>query len=238
MSMNYDVAAAQFWRDGFLVIEDFFDAEVMDRLDARIREQFGADPTFSHEVEFLTRAQTEVIPWFPQKEGVADFDVIESAPHFEPLTEAILGFGWQRLYCMVMYSKPGTAGQAWHQDCAPENANVHNLNRLVYTSDITARGGGQTVVVPGSHLRGLLPAGDPHGTFDEQIVLSPKKGTLLLLHGHTWHRVFPILGAGRVSTNYRAVPVGTPESITDVCVYRNMRYQFSTAKIVEERVAP
>jgi hypothetical protein len=82
---------------------------------------------------------------------------------------------------------------------------------------------------------GLLPSGDPAGTFDEQVVLRPKKGTLLLLHGHTWHRVLPITGAFRFSTNYRAAPAGTPEDITDICVYRNMRYQFSTSSVIEER---
>ncbi|MEM9301763.1 MAG: phytanoyl-CoA dioxygenase, partial [Pseudomonadota bacterium] len=68
----------------------------------------------------------------------------------------------------------------------------HNLNRLVYTSTITPELGGEVVVVPGSFRRGLLPAGDPHGTFDDQVVIAPTRGTLVLLHGHTWHRVLPI----------------------------------------------
>ena len=57
----------------------------------------------------------------------------------------------------------------------------------------------------------------------------------MLLHGHTWHRVLPIEGRYRYSTNYRAVASGTAADITDVCVYRNMRYQFSTESIIEER---
>ena len=39
----------------------------------------------------------------------------------------------------------------------------------------------------------------------------------------------------RVSSNFRAVPLGVPEDITDICVYRNMRYKFSTEEIIEER---
>lgn len=233
--MNAAQLAENFWRDGFLVVEDFFPLALMDRLDARIRSQFGVDPAFWHNDEFLNRAKTEVIPWFPQREGVSDFDAIESNVEFAQLTAAILGEGWQRLYCMVMFSKPGTRGQAWHQDCAPEDEAIHNLNRLVYTSDITPQIGGQTVVVPGSHRRGLLPAGDPEAGFGNEVILSPKKGTLVLLHGHTWHRVLPVVGGCRFSTNYRAMPAGAPESITDVCVYRNMRYRFSTSSVVEER---
>jgi hypothetical protein len=33
------------------------------------------------------------------------------------------------------------------------------------------------------------------------------------------------------------MPSGTPEDITDICLYRNMRYCFSTESVVEERTA-
>lgn len=228
---------ARFERDGYVMIENFFDPETMDALDGVIRAHFGDNPDFAHTQEFLDSSQTDVIPWFPQNEGVKVFDAIDEDPRLQALTAAILGEDWIRQYCMVMYSKQGTAGQAWHQDCAPEKPAWFNLNRLVYTSAITDEIGGQTVVVPGSHRRGLLPAGDPAGEFADQRVLRPGKGALLLLHGHTWHRVLPIRGRCRFSTNYRSAPAGTPDDLTDVCVYRNMRYRFSTAKIIEERVA-
>lgn len=208
----------------------------MDNLDRVIRRHFGNDPGFVHNEEFLDKAQTDVIPWFPQNEGVEDFDAIDKDPGLRELTQAILGAGWASQYCMVMWSKHGTSGQAWHQDCPPDSPTVFNLNRLVYTRDITDETGGQTVVVPGAHRRGLLPVGDPRGDLEDQVVLRPNKGTLVLLHGHTWHRVLPIKGNYRFSTNYRAAPAGTPEDVTDVCVYRNMRYRFSTAEVVEERV--
>jgi len=226
-----------FERDGYVVIEKFFATGLMDELDRLIRDHFGESPEYLHDNEFLDQAQTEVIPWFPQNEGVKAFDAIDEEPRFRKLTASILGDGWTSQYSMVMFSKQGTSGQAWHQDCAPDNPNAFNLNRLVYTSDISDEIGGQTVVVPGSHRNGLLPAGDPVGEFGDQVVLRPRKGTLVLLHGHAWHRVLPIKGRYRYSTNYRAAPVGTPDDVTDVCVYRNMRYQFSTSSVVEERSA-
>ena len=235
--MSIDNWLADFERDGFVVIGDFFGATLMDDLDRRIRNHFGKDPEFSHTDEFLGKAQTEVIPWFPQNEGVAAFDVIDKDERMGELTRGILGDGWCSQYCMVMWSKQGTTGQAWHQDCPPDNPGAFNLNRLVYTSDITDEIGGQTVVVPGSYRNGLLPVGDPHGEFEDQVVLRPRKGTLVLLHGHTYHRVLPIRGKYRFSTNYRAAPAGTPDDITDICVYRNMRYQFSTSRVVEDRTA-
>jgi len=221
--------------DGFLVIENFFDDRLMDDLDKIIRDYYGSSPDFWHNDEFLEKAKTEVIPWFPQREGVQDFDPIENDARLHELSDALLGEDWGSQYCMVMFSKQGTSGQAWHQDCPPDDASCHNLNRLVYTSDISDEIGGQTVVVPGSQKRGLLPFGDPVGDFEDQVVLRPKKGTLVLLHGHTWHRVLPIMGNYRFSTNFRAAPKGTPDDITDVCVYRNMRYRFSTSSVVEER---
>jgi ectoine hydroxylase-related dioxygenase (phytanoyl-CoA dioxygenase family) len=235
--MNIKNRLADFERDGYLVIENFFNVELMDRLDEIIRGYYGDNPDFWHNDEFLEKAQTEVVPWFPQQEGVKAFDDIDADPRLQELSKAILGEGWGSQYCMVMFSKQGTAGQAWHQDCPPDDPATFNLNRLVYTSDITDEIGGQTVVVPGSYKRGLLPVGDPVGEFEDQVVLRPKRGTLVLLHGHTWHRVLPITGAFRFSTNYRAAPAGTPDDITDVCVYRNMRYQFSTSSVVEERLA-
>jgi len=233
--MDLSNVLTDFKRDGYVVIEKFFATGLMDELDRLIRDHFGENPDYLHDNEFLDQAQTEVIPWFPQNEGVGAFDAIDQDSRFLELSEAILGKGWSSQYSMVMFSKQGTSGQAWHQDCAPDSPALFNLNRLVYTNDITDEIGGQTVIVPGSYKKGLLPAGDPVGEFGDQVVLRPRKGTLVLLHGHAWHRVLPIKGRYRYSTNYRAAPAGTPDDVTDVCVYRNMRYQFSTSSVVEER---
>ena len=151
------------------------------------------------------------------------------------LTRHVLGEDWTSLYSMVMFSRQGSKGQAWHQDCSPDDPERFNLNRLVYTRDISDDIGGQTVIMPGSHLRGELTVGDPDEDLDGQLIISPRKGTLVLLHGHCWHRVLPVHGDFRFSTNYRACPKGTAADITDVCVYRNMRYRFSTSSVVEER---
>ena len=89
--------------------------------------------------------------------------------------------------------------------------------------------------MPKTHQGGAITPGDSHEDISGQVVLSPKKGTLLFLHGHLWHRVLPIKGAYRVSANSRVIPEGTPEDITDIAVYRNVRYKFSTKEVVEER---
>jgi hypothetical protein len=235
--MDYKQLASQFCEEGYLAIDNFFDAGLMDKLDHVIVEHFGKDPDFHHTEEFLDKSKTEVIPWFPQNDGPSAFDGIDELDSLAELTREILGADWKALYCMVMYSKQGTVGQAWHQDCSRQVSDKFNMNRLVYTRDIDAATGGQTVVVPGTHRRGELPPGDPWAEMGGQVVLEPRRGTLLLLHGHTWHRVLPVTGNFRFSTNYRSIPSGTPEDITDICLYRNMRYCFSTQSVVEERTA-
>ena len=234
--MNVQEYAKQFWDQGYLVIENFFDSNLMDTLNRIILDHYGLTPNWEHSDEFIEKSATEVVPWFPFREGNNVFDIIEKDARLEQLTEAILGEHWEKLYFMAMFSKKGTKGQAWHQDSPPENHEQFNLNRLFYTHDINEQTGGQTIVYPKTHLGGAISAGDPHEDLEGQIVLSPKKGTLLLLHGHLWHRVLPVQGDYRVSANSRAIPHGTPEDITDIAVYRNIRYKFSTSEVVEERV--
>ena len=234
--MNFEALAADFWRDGYLVLDNVFEHALMDEYQQLIIEHFGETPEFLHNQEFLAKAKTDVIPWFPQQNGLDVFDRVEKSQYLVDLTTAILGAGWSALYCMTMFSGRGTKGQAWHQDCAPENASIFNLNRLIYTEDLRPEVGGQTVVVPGSHRRGEITVGATDEDFPDQLVFTPRKGTLLMLHGHTWHRVLPVTGRYRVSTNYRCCPKGTPSNITDICVYRNMRYRFDTNEVVEDRL--
>jgi len=238
MNLDLEKIRTQFWTNGYLVIEDFFAATLMDELHGLIVAHFQSAGDSCLTDEFAVRAKTEIVPWFPQREGVRRFDVIDDDPRLAALTAAVLGEGWHSQYCMVMYSAQGTNGQAWHQDCPPETKEDYNLNRLVYTRDIVDEIGGQLVLVPRTHTGGALPAGDPQGEFEGSLTLYPKKGTLVLIHGHCWHRVLPVKGPYRVSTNYRAAPAGTPDDVTDICVYRNMRYQFSTKRVVEERTPP
>jgi len=233
--LSNESLAKEFWQQGYLSIDNFFDQALMDQYHALILNQFGDDPDYHHNTEFLEKSNTDVIPWFPQLDGLNVFDIAEQDPRLKDLTSAILGSGWSSLYSMVMYSKKGSQGQAWHQDCPPEDKSQFNLNRLAYTMDIAQDVGGETLVVPRTHKGGVISVGDINEDLPDQVVLRPKKGTLILVHGHLWHRVMPVHGPYRVSTNYRCCPSNTPEDITDTCVYRNMRYQFSTNTVIEER---
>jgi hypothetical protein len=232
-----DLAAIkkEFWSNGFVVFEKFFDDDIMDSYNGLILDHFGSNPEWEHTDEFINKSSVQVVPWFPYREGKPLFDGVDKHPQFNLITDSILGEKWENLYCMMMFSKGGSIGQAWHQDCPPENKSEFNLNRLVYTHDINDKTGGGVVIYPKTHLNGPLSIGDPHEDLSGQLVLYPTKGTVVFLHGHCWHRVLPAK-KDRVSSNFRAIPKNTPEDITDVCVYRNMRYRFSTEEVVEDRI--
>jgi hypothetical protein len=232
--MDYKKLANDFWENGYVILESFFDSELMDEYNGLILDHFGSNPSWEHTDEFIDKSAVQVVPWFPYREDKPYFDGVDQDPEFKRMTEALLGPGWENLYCMMMFSKAGSIGQAWHQDSPPEDTKKFNLNRLVYTHDINEDTGGAIVIFPKTHKKGPLSIGQPHEDLEGQLVFKPKKGTLVFLHGHCWHRVLPAK-QDRVSTNFRAIPKDTPEDITDICVYRNMRYRFSTEEVVEER---
>lgn len=239
MSFDLPQLRRDFDEHGYVFLPGFFDAALMDRVDRACLAHFGVAPDWAHDDAFITLSKAEIVPWFPQRDGdaatTALFDAVDAYPHFAELTAALIGEDWSNLYSMAMFSKQGTAGQAWHQDCPPEDPRRHNLNRLIYAAPILSSIGGEVVVMPGSHKRGVLPVGEPAAEMDGQVVLRPGKGDLLFLHGHCWHKVMPVHGGYRYSLNHRAAPAGTPADVTDICVYRNMRYRFSTAEVVEHR---
>ncbi|MEM9075450.1 MAG: phytanoyl-CoA dioxygenase family protein [Bacteroidota bacterium] len=232
--MDFKKIHDTFWDLGYIIFEKFFDDSLMDHYNEKILKYYGVNPNWEHTDEFISKSAVEVIPWFPYRDGNGGFDRVDKNVVFNQITDAILKDGWNNLYCMMMFSKGGSRGQAWHQDCPPDNPLKYNLNRLVYTHDITDETGGEIVIMPEAHKAGILPVGKPHEDIKGQLVFQPKKGTVVFLHGHCFHRVRPVK-KDRISTNFRAVPVGTPEDITDICVYRNMKYRFSTSEVIEER---
>jgi ectoine hydroxylase len=233
--MKVESLALEFWQQGYLCIDNFFDDSLMDKYHKLILQHFADNPDFVHNDEFLEKSKTDVVPWFPQRDGIYEFDIAEKNKHLIALTNAILGHDWSSLYSMVMFSHEGSNGQAWHQDCSPENKAQFNLNRLVYTMDIDSTIGGEVLVVPGTHKGGAITIGDSAEDFPEQIMLTPKKGSLVLIHGHLWHRVLPVFDHYRVSTNYRCCPANTPSTITDIGIYRNMVYDFSRNQVLADR---
>ena len=224
----------QFLENGCVVLEGFFDFDQLADCSRGATEHFEVNTDITQPENFRV-AQCEVKGWHPIEENVPSYFALAADPRLRRATEAVLGGPYEEMGSLVMFSPPHSAGQAWHQDCPCDDPARFNLNRLIYAWDVGAHGG-ETVVVPGSHKTGILPPGSPTGHLPRERVLSPRTGTLVFLHGFTYHRVLPVRDRPRISINLRVVPRGAPTDITRVATYRNMKYDFNTREVVETRV--
>lgn len=186
--------------------------------------------------EGLASTECEVVAWGPVEEKIGAFIALAEHPRLAEATLAAMPGGFVSMYSLVMFSPAHSKGQSWHQDCAPipGKPGHHNVNRLIYLWDVDERTGGEVVVVPGTHRGQVLPPGGLQDDLEGQVELCPRAGTLVLLHGQTFHRVKPVRRP-RVSVNLRVRPPEAPEDVTDVAVYRNIKYRFSTREVLERR---
>lgn len=222
----------EFERWGVVVFPRFFAEEELLSARKAMDEYFAPlqaramSLTSAHHGEAEKSFACDVIPWDPLKEKHPVFRNLHNHPALVEVTEAMLGAGFTAPGSLVMFSVGGGRGQAWHQDCPVEATRDFNLNRLIYTGDVSVEDGA-IVVVPGSHRMGRIPPGGHQDPMDGEVVLTPKAGTLVFLHGHVYHRVTPNLNRKpRVSVNFRAFCAGTSPDVTCIGVYRNGTVNF------------
>ena len=128
--MDIESLSKRFKEDGYIYIENFFDGNLMDSYHQKILSHFKKDTKYKHDMAFIEKSDTDVIPWFPQLEGETIFNIVEDDQRLQKITEKILGSGWKSLYSMIMFSNKSSNGQAWHQDCNPENKEIYNLSLI------------------------------------------------------------------------------------------------------------
>ncbi|MDX2185533.1 MAG: phytanoyl-CoA dioxygenase family protein [Opitutaceae bacterium] len=223
--------AAEFEQTGCIVLPGFLSREelapVCSELDAFYRpiEAKALELSAGHKAD-TAKFACDVVPWDPIKDKNDVLTRLQRHPDLLQVTEWVLGKGYTAPGSLVMFSVGGGRGQAWHQDCPSEGDVGFNLNRLFYTEDVSLEEGA-IVVVPGSHKWGRIPPGGHQDPMEGEVALTPRAGTLVLLHGHVFHRVTPNLTPKRrISVNYRAFPSGVSESVTCIGVYRNGTVNF------------
>jgi hypothetical protein len=217
----------QFQRDGVVVVEEFLSVDECRMLNDALDVRYQAWQAEGKRIQDVADAfDCDVLAWDPVAEGHPVFLQLAANERLREITAQVLGEGFGTQTSLVMFSVPGGRGQAWHQDCPPEEVGMFHLNRLIYPADATLERGA-IVVVPGSHRMGSIPSGGTQDPIEGEFVLMPKAGTLVLLHGHVYHRVTPNLtDQPRNSINFRALPAGVPEWVTCVGVYRTGRTRF------------
>ena len=225
-----------FAEHGVVVMADFLDHEQLALLQREIDAHYGPMVQERFGIDAVSRAgiemDCEVIVWDPVGEQVEPFLALAADPRLATLTRHLIG-GFSAPGSLVMWSVGGGKGQAWHQDCPPDDPSRFNLNRLFYLQD-TEIDDGAVVVVPGSHRAGRISPGLPQEPIPGEVVLTPRAGTLVLLHGHTYHRVTPnVSRRPRVSVNLRAFPADVSPGVARIGIYRNAAYDFQAGKQIE-----
>jgi hypothetical protein len=216
-------AARAFWEDGFVAIEGFFSRDVARSANEWLSGSSADPPTWTDATTSKSIETDLEISIILCESFAPAIRRIHGDARFRALTGAILGVDYVDLYPMLMRFKGPGVGGPWHQDCSSEDGAPYCVNRLVYPHDAGDEIGGSLVVVPGSHRWGRIPTGEPHGSLEGERVITPRAGTVVLMHASTFHRVTAVRSqAPRFSINLRACPAGTPQNVTDVAVYRNV----------------
>ena len=237
MNSSADELRHHFAKYGVLIIPGFLSPERVHELNAVIhthyrpivRDRFGIDAVGRAGVEF----ECEVISWDPIAENVIVFEELAADDRLEWLTTAVVGEGFSSRTGLVMWSVGGGKGQAWHQDCPPDDPTRFNINRLFYMQD-TGIDDGAVVLVPRSHRAGRISEGGAQDPLPGEITLTPTAGTLVLVHGHLFHRVTPnVSRRPRVSVNLRTYPAGVPDNVNRVGIYRNGAFDFRAGRAVK-----
>jgi ectoine hydroxylase len=226
-----------FERDGVLVFPDFLGYHQLETVNAELQTYYAAQgvdlAALRAGVSNRADNQCDVQAWAPVEAGNQTFTDLMVDPTLDVLTKAVLGDGYEGFKSLVMFSLGGGEGQAWHQDCPPDDSGAYNLNRLFYTEDVGADEGA-IVFVPGSHRAGRISPGEAQESLPGEVALTPKAGTLVFLHGHVYHRVTPNrTHKPRVSVNFRAYPAGVSPDVNRIGIYRNHAFDFRTGEKVD-----
>ena len=236
VATSADSRRRKFAEHGVVVVPGFLDREQVALLNREIDAHYGPLVRERFGIGAVSRAAIEmdcdVITWDPLGEEVEPFQVLAADPRLATLTRELIG-EFSAPGSLAMWSVGGGKGQAWHQDCPPDDPSQFNLNRLFYLQD-TEVDDGAVVVVPGSHRMGRISPGAPQAPIPGEVMLTPRAGTLVLLHGHIYHRVTPNVSLRpRVSVNLRAYPADVPREITRIGLYRNAAYDFLAGKRID-----
>ncbi len=187
---------ADFARDGFLVCGQLVPPQQQDRLRAGIAEVIAEEGHAEGGGDIFLRHLMDKRPVFLD---LLRFPTLSIA-------RAMLGPQVQVLPLTARIAYPGQAAQfvTWHlhqrvvpDPCPPFFSLPQVIDSLLYLDD-ASEANGSLMVVPGSHTRMHedLPVTD--ADLPGQVLLQPRAGDVVMIHGNLWHRATPTSAAGSV----------------------------------------
>ena len=211
-----DAMVEQYVDQGFLIVEDLFDAEDIKAMTdeaPKIARGGNGFPALLEDVDKKTDRELEeeiLCIHFPHagSEVIKDYVCDERVAHvLSKVTAAHLPKSWwdgsvKCMQSMYFCKPPGMPGQAWHQDEIYIPTRDRSLIGAWYALDDATVENGCLWVIPGSHRNGVLYQQKSHGGnpefdgapmsygFDDstEIPVEVKKGSVVFFNGHLLHR--------------------------------------------------
>ncbi len=236
MRVPFDVAAVRrdFMELGAVILPGFFDARRLKPIVAAVDEHWKQSDKSPLRHSDFDRFETYPTAWGPVAEANPLFLTLRDDPDLVALTRAAIGSDFTHGVDLVMYTGKGK-GQAWHQDCPPDDLSKFTVNRLIYVRDVDPAQGA-LVYVPGSHKFGRIPPGGNQDPMPGEVHLSPRAGTVAIMNSLCYHRVTANqLNEPRVSINFRVQPPNVAQDYDKVAAFRGGTYDFRTEKVLDQR---
>jgi ectoine hydroxylase-related dioxygenase (phytanoyl-CoA dioxygenase family) len=175
--------------EGYLVLPDFMDAELLARLRAKVAELFEVEGE-SAGLEFKQEPGCRRLANLVDKGEV--FREVIVLPHLLVYVRHVLGADIKLSSLHARSVNPhGTRGQPLHADMSAvaDERGPWVCNTLWMLDDFTADNGALRVV-PGSHRFRRLPADsltDPLAEHPDQVFITGPAGSVVIVNAHVWH---------------------------------------------------
>ena len=132
VATSADSRRRKFAEHGVVVVPGFLDREQVAFLNREIDAHYGPLVRERFGIEAVSQAAIEmdcdVITWDPLGEEVEPFQVLAADPRLATLTRELIG-EFSAPGSLAMWSVGGGKGQAWHQDCPPDDPSQFNCFR-------------------------------------------------------------------------------------------------------------
>jgi ectoine hydroxylase-related dioxygenase (phytanoyl-CoA dioxygenase family) len=175
-------------RDGYLVLENFMGDALLHELRTRVEDLFRSEGDQAG-AEFKQEEQTQRLANLVDKgevfgRAIAMREILDCVGH-------VLGPDFKLSSLNVRSANPlSTWVQPLHCDMAAiaDDRGYWVTNTVWMLDDFTLENG-PTRLIPGSHRWGRLPQSlaDPRAPHPDEILLTGKAGTVVVMNAHLWH---------------------------------------------------
>jgi ectoine hydroxylase-related dioxygenase (phytanoyl-CoA dioxygenase family) len=212
-----DFAAQHYQQQGYLVLQDAFDADAVERLNAEAAqicrgargEVRGLTPASDDEADINVLRRYLCIH-FPHKISQLIYEALATPAIVDVLT-SVIGPNVKCMQSMLFIKASGKPGQAWHQDEFFIPTRDRSLIGAWIALDDATVQNGCLWVIPGSQRHGIIWPQKAHNdrrfdctgeamyypySDDDAVPVEVRRGSIVFFNGYLLHRSLPNYAAG------------------------------------------